>query len=96
MFCYNEAPTRQSVAISGPRLGEGIGHLGAHDQVMVMAYRPQRNQTIIVVRAADDTMTSALGSIRRWWCSLAGVDSLFLYTDNDVLKIHIPVFHVPD
>jgi hypothetical protein len=24
------------------------------------------------------------------------VDSLFLYTDNDVLKIHIPVFHVPD
>jgi hypothetical protein len=63
---------------------------------MVMAYRPQRNQKIIVVRAADDTKTSALGSIRRWWCSLAGVDSLFLYTDNDVLKIHIPVFHVPD
>jgi hypothetical protein len=67
MFCYNEALTRKSVVISGPRLGEGIGQPGALDQAMVMAYRNQTNISC--------TGSGRHKDIGRWWCSLAGLDS---------------------
>jgi hypothetical protein len=84
----------RSAVIFSPSLRAGTGHPGALDQVMAMAYGPKRVQIVIADGQRTTQLNLLLGSIRRWWCSLAGLDSWFLITD--VLKFHIFCFHVLD